>query len=68
MKTVTMREAKAHLSRLIKALREGRETEIIISIGNAPVARLLPYEHLPRRVLGLGSDMIQISNDFDAVD
>jgi antitoxin (DNA-binding transcriptional repressor) of toxin-antitoxin stability system len=68
MKTVTMHEAKTHLSRLVKEIREGKEAEIIISIGDTPAARLMPYERAGRRVLGVDRGLIQFSDDFDAVD
>jgi antitoxin (DNA-binding transcriptional repressor) of toxin-antitoxin stability system len=63
-----MHEAKTHLSRFVKEIREGKELEIIIAVGNIPAARLVPYSGLSRRVLGVDRGLIEISDDFDAVD
>ncbi len=68
MKTLTMHEAKTHLSRWVKAIREGRESEIIIAVGDSPAARLVPYAGPARRVLGIDRDLIKIADDFDAID
>lgn len=63
-----MHEAKTHLSRFVRELREGKEPEIIIAIGSTPAARLLPYIGSSRRVLGLDRGLIEMSRDFDEVD
>ncbi len=68
MKTLTMHEAKTHLSRWVKAIREGREPEIIIAVGDTPAARLVPYAGPMRRVLGIDRGLIKIADDFDAID
>ncbi|MBC5804705.1 MAG: type II toxin-antitoxin system prevent-host-death family antitoxin [Candidatus Eremiobacter antarcticus] len=68
MKTVSMHEAKTHLSRFVKEIREGKEPEIIIAVGGAPAARLVPYSSSARRVLGMDRGLIEIADDFDAVD
>jgi len=67
MKTVTMHEAKTHLSRFVRELREGHEPEIIIAVGDIPAARLVPYQGPARRVLGLDRGLIKIADDFDAM-
>ena len=68
MKTVTMHEAKTHLSRLVKQIREGKEFEIVIAVGDTPAARLVPYVGSSKRVLGVDRGTIEISDDFDAID
>jgi len=64
MKTVTMHEAKTHLSRLVREAVEGEE--IIIARGRIPLVRLLPligpHEH---RSLGTAKGLISIAEDFD---
>jgi len=50
MRVVTVREARAHLSRLLEEVRRG-ETILIVR-GRTPVARLVPYEEPERRPLG----------------
>lgn len=42
MTTYNMLEAKTNLSRLIDALENGRESEIVIARNGRPVARLVP--------------------------
>jgi prevent-host-death family protein len=68
VKIVKMREAKTHLSRLVRQLRSGAETEIVISVGGEPAARLLPYGSRVRRALGIDNGLISIARDFDAAD
>ncbi len=63
-----MHEAKTHLSRFVRELREGKEPEIIIAVGSTPAARLVPYVTSSRRLLGLERGLIEISSDFDDVD
>jgi antitoxin (DNA-binding transcriptional repressor) of toxin-antitoxin stability system len=68
MKTVSMHEAKTHLSRLVRDVRMGREPEIIIAVGKVPAARLVPFAGASRRVLGTDRGLIRLAPDFDAVD
>jgi len=63
-----MHEAKTQLSRLVQALRDGQEREIIIAVSGKPCARLVPYEAPKKRVLGIDRGLITISADFDAPD
>ncbi len=62
-----MHQAKTHLSRFVRELREGKESEIIIAVGNTPAARLVPYVGSSRRVLGVDRGLIEMT-DFDDVD
>lgn len=55
MQTVTVHEAKTHLSRLLARVREGEE--IIIAKGKHPWAKLVPLDDkpiLPRQAGTLG--------------
>lgn len=47
MQTVTVHEAKTHLSRLLARVREGEE--IIIAKGRQPQAKLVPLDDAPLR-------------------
>jgi prevent-host-death family protein len=68
VKIVNMHEAKSNLSRLVRAVREGREHEIVICLSGEPVARLVPVaDDAPRRQLGVDRGRITIAPDFDAV-
>ncbi len=46
MKSVTVHEAKTHLSKLVAAVREGEE--VIVCRGQEPVARIVPLRSRPR--------------------
>jgi len=65
MATVTVHEAKTHLSRLLQRVEAGEE--IVIQRGATPVARLVPVRRaaeLP--VLGTWAGDIEMAADFDA--
>ena len=67
MDTVTIHEAKTHLSKLLKRVQAGEE--IIIANGKTPAAMLVPIREQPelteRRFGGL-KGKIWIADDFDA--
>jgi antitoxin (DNA-binding transcriptional repressor) of toxin-antitoxin stability system len=63
---VNIHAAKTHLSRLVQSIRDGTAREFVIAVGGKPAARLVPYEPLARRPLGLDDGSIWISDDFDA--
>lgn len=65
MVTVNMHEAKSHLSRLVKDVRDGTHAEIVIALDGVPAARLLPYEAPPARSLGIDRGLVTIAEDFD---
>lgn len=67
MKTVNMHEAKTHLSALVRDLREGGESEIVIALAGEPAAKLVPIGK-PARQLGFDRGLIEIAPDFDAAD
>jgi prevent-host-death family protein len=64
VRTVDLKAAKVHLSRLLDQIAAGGQ--IIIATDGKPVARLLPYEtrREPRRP-GLMKGRIWISEHFD---
>lgn len=66
MHTVTIHEAKTHLSRLINEALRGEE--IIIARGKVPLARLtaLPEARPERRLDGGKGLILSMSDDFDA--
>jgi prevent-host-death family protein len=62
---VNVREAKAHLSKLLERVSNG--DQIIIARAGKPVALLSPYtEQSARRVPGVDAGKIVIAPDFDA--
>lgn len=63
MKTVTVHEAKTHLSQLLREVEAG-ET-VVVARGNTPVARLIPIERDQRRFDGLSGLVRRMDDDFD---
>jgi len=65
VRTVDIKVAELHLSRLVELVAAGEE--IVIAEGGAPVARLLPPDSRrePRKP-GLLKGQIRIAEDFDA--
>jgi antitoxin (DNA-binding transcriptional repressor) of toxin-antitoxin stability system len=66
MTQVTIHEAKAQLSKLIRRALEGEE--IIITKGKSPLVKLtvLPEAHKERRLGGARGVVTYIAEDFDA--
>jgi prevent-host-death family protein len=65
VRTVNIREAKTHLSRLVEEANEGEE--IIIAKAGKPVARLVPVRPVrKRRKLGWLKGKLKVPADFDA--
>jgi len=64
MKTIDVRETQASLQELLSLVWEG--TEIVLTEGTTPLARLVPIALSPaRRVAGLHTGAIWTSEDFD---
>lgn len=51
--TVNMHEAKTNLSKLVEAVEDGSESEIVIARNGKPVVRLVPMPPAQRRPIGL---------------
>ena len=63
--SIDIREATAHLPRLIAEVERTGE-EIVIHRGNSPVVRLVPFHPLrPPRVLGGWEGRVHIAAGFD---
>lgn len=66
MTAVNMLEAKTHLSRLVEAIEQGREREIIIARNGRPVARLAPLEESPAQLrIGIACGEFEVPDDID---
>lgn len=65
MIAVNIHEAKTHFSSLLA--RVGAGEEIVIAKAGKPVARLVPYDHVTRKLTG-GRDrgIFSVPDDFDA--
>jgi prevent-host-death family protein len=60
---VTIYYAKTHLSRLLREVATG--AEYVISRGDTPVARLVPYSpETPQRVFGVLRDRLVVPDAF----
>jgi prevent-host-death family protein len=64
MAEVNVHEAKTHLSRLL--LRVAGGEEIVIARAGKPVARLVPIDPKPQRVIGQDEGLFEVPEDFDA--
>jgi prevent-host-death family protein len=64
MTEVNIHEAKTHLSRLLLRVADGEE--IVIARAGKPVARLVPIEPKPQRVIGQDDGLFEVPEDFDA--
>lgn len=63
-KTVDINDAQKRLIELLSSVASG--TEVILTEGNKPVARLLPIASSEKlRVAGLHTGMLTMSADFD---
>ena len=66
MTAVNMLEAKTHLSRLVEAIEQGKEREIIIARNGRPVARLAPLEESPAELrIGIARGEFEVPDDID---
>jgi len=69
MRTVNMLEAKSSLSRLVEALEQGEEHEIIIARNGRPAAKLVPMktkaEGEARKRLGVAKGIFQVPPNID---
>jgi len=66
MTRVGMHEAKTHFSRLVDRARLGEE--VIVERSGRPVAKIVPYDELPRGLMaleGIWKGKGYIPDDFD---
>lgn len=63
MYQVNIHDAKTNLSKLLKLVSKGEE--VIISKGNIPLAKLIPFHPPYERKLGSAMNGILIQPDFD---
>ncbi|MCQ8894989.1 type II toxin-antitoxin system Phd/YefM family antitoxin [Limnobacter humi] len=66
MQPVNMLEAKSNLSRLVEALEQGREREIIIARNGRPVAKLVAIDHgASQQRIGIAKGLFEVPDDID---
>ena len=67
MQAVNMLEAKSSLSRLVEAIEQGREREIIIARNGRPAAKLVPMDTLPLgQRIGVAKGKFEMPETIDA--
>lgn len=67
MQTVNMLQAKSSLSRLVEAIEQGQEREIIIARNGRPAARLVPIDiALAGKRLGVAKGLFKVPDNIDA--
>lgn len=66
MQTVSLFDAKTHLSRLIDQIASGTESEIVISRNGKPVARVVPIHEDASHRIGLAKGEFEVPDDIDA--
>ncbi len=66
MHAVNMLQAKSSLSRLVDAIEQGEEREIIIARNGRPAAKLVPMEILaPGQRIGVAKGAFQVPGSID---
>ncbi len=67
MHTVNMLQAKSSLSRLVDAIVQGKEREIIIARNGRPAAKLVPVEAMkPGMRIGVAKGKFEVPDNIDA--
>ena len=67
MRSVNMLQAKSSLTRLVEAIEQGREREIVIARNGRPAARLVPIDSVPAgKRLGIAKGMFEVPDSIDA--
>lgn len=65
--SVNMLEAKSSLSRLVDAIEQGREREIIIARNGRPAAKLVPLGDISvGKRIGIAKDKFEVPDNIDA--
>jgi len=67
MHPVNMLNAKSNLSRLVDAIEQGDEREIIITRNGRPAAKLVPLDtHVPENKIGVAKGRFVVSDSIDS--
>lgn len=66
MKAVNMLQAKSTLSRLVEAIEQGLEREIIIARNGRPAAKLVPIDTVPvGQRIGVARGKFEVPDNID---
>ena len=67
MHAVNMLQAKSSLSRLVEAIEQGDEREIVIARNGRPAAKLVPMEtSQPGQRIGVAKGAFEVPDDIDS--
>lgn len=67
MHAVNMLQAKTSLSRLVEAIEQGQEREIVIARNGRPAAKLVPIDTSPSdKRIGVAKGAFVVPDDIDA--
>jgi len=67
MQTVNMLQAKSSLSRLVEAIEQGQEREIVIARNGRPAAKLVPIDTAPSgKRIGVAKGLFVVPDSIDA--
>jgi prevent-host-death family protein len=67
MLAVNMLQAKSSLSRLVEAIEQGHEREIVIARNGRPAAKLVPIDTaLPGKRIGIAKGVFVVPDNIDA--
>lgn len=66
MLAVNMLQAKSTLSRLVEAIEQGEECEIVIARNGRPAAKLVPIETTQAQRLGVAKGKFDVPDTIDA--
>ena len=67
MQAVNMLQAKTSLSRLVEAIEQGQEREIVIARNGRPAAKLVPMDFAPEgKRIGVAKGLFEVPDSIDA--
>ena len=67
MRAVNMLQAKSSLSRLVEAIEQGQEREIVIARNGRPAAKLVPMDTVPAgQRIGVAKGKFEVPGTIDA--
>lgn len=66
MQSVNMLQAKTSLSRLVEAIEQGKEREIVIARNGRPAAKLVPMDTVPVGTrIGVAKGKFEVPDNID---
>ncbi len=66
MQAVNMLQAKSTLSRLVDAIEQGQEREIVIARNGRPAAKLVPIDAAPAGMrIGVAKGIFEVPDNID---